>query len=182
MAVGRRPKPAAIRELQGNVGKRPINKNEPQFSGKAEMPDLIARTPEAAKEWNRVMRELAALDLVKSTDQAMLSAYCMQWARYLQAEEEISRDGQTTRVLRTDKKGEIVKIDGVPVVEIRKHPAVTVSEGAVKLLKNFAEQFGFSPSARSRINLNPNEEKADPFETFLNGGVRDNENDSRKVH
>jgi P27 family predicted phage terminase small subunit len=180
--AGRPPKPSKIRELQGNVGKRPINKNEPQFSGTPDMPDLVARTPEAKKEWVRVLAYLEAVDVVKATDQAMLTVYCMQWARYLQAEEEISRDGQTTRVLKTDKKGELVVIDGQHVVEIKKHPAVTVSEGAAKILKNIADAFGFTPSARSRINLNPNDEKEDPFETFLSGGVRDNENDSRKVH
>jgi P27 family predicted phage terminase small subunit len=180
--AGRKPKPARIRELQGNVGKRPINKNEPKFSGKPEIPSLVSRTPEAKKEWIRVTADLAALDLLKSTDQAMLTVYCMQWARYLQAEEEISRDGQTTRVLKTDKKGEIVLIEDKPVIEIRKHPAVTVSEGAAKLLKGVAELFGFSPSARSKIDLNPNEKETDPFETFLNGGDGDNRNDSRKVH
>lgn len=169
MGVGRKPKPTAIKELTGNPGGRKLNKSEPRFTGKPEMPDLVANTPEAKKEWLRVMRELEALDLLKSTDQAMLAGYCMQWARYVQAEEEVNREGQTTRVLKTNKEGEVILINGEPVVEIKRHPAVLNAKDALALMKNIAASFGFDPSARSKINLNPEGETEDPFERFLNG-------------
>lgn len=183
--AGRKPKPTALKELTGNPGHRPLNKKEPKFSGKPEMPSIVAKTPEAKLEWERVTRDLAALDLLKATDQAMLAGYCMQWARYVQAEEEISREGQTTRVLKTNKAGELIFVDGQTVVEIKRHPAVLNAKDALALMKNIAASFGFDPSSRSRINLNPNEETEDPFERFLNGDNSTKEeepDDSGTVH
>ena len=57
MSHGRRPKPTAIRRLEGNRGKRAWNHAEPM------PPDTLPRCPEhlsevARREWRRVARTL----------------------------------------------------------------------------------------------------------------------------
>ena len=51
MGAGRKPKPTAMKELEGNPGKRKLNKKEP-MPGKG-MPDCPKwLLPDAQEEWN----------------------------------------------------------------------------------------------------------------------------------
>ena len=52
---GRKPTPAAIKEPEGNPGKRPLNKNEPKLTKNAP-PCPKWLEPEAKKEWQRLAR------------------------------------------------------------------------------------------------------------------------------
>src|SRR5689334_3828108 len=50
---GPAPKPTAIKKIQGNPGKRPLNENEPQLEpGIPECPDYLDEI--ARKEWARI--------------------------------------------------------------------------------------------------------------------------------
>ena len=55
--AGRRPKPSAIKRLEGNPGKRPINMREPKPDKKAP-PCPKWLDPEAKKEWRRLSKKL----------------------------------------------------------------------------------------------------------------------------
>ena len=53
---GRKPTPTAIRELEGNPGKRPLNTREPHPERKAPAcPKWLE--PEAKKEWRRLAKK-----------------------------------------------------------------------------------------------------------------------------
>ena len=54
---GRKPTPTAIKELEGNPGKRPLNEAEPKPAKKAPLcPKWLE--PEAKKEWRRLSKQL----------------------------------------------------------------------------------------------------------------------------
>jgi phage terminase small subunit len=54
---GRPPKPTALKVLEGNPGKRPLNQNEPKPEKKApNCPSWLL--PDAKKEWRRLSKEL----------------------------------------------------------------------------------------------------------------------------
>jgi len=54
---GRKPKPTALKVLEGNPGKRPLNLNEPKPEKKAsKCPSWLE--PEAKKEWRRMSKTL----------------------------------------------------------------------------------------------------------------------------
>lgn len=74
MAVrGRKPKPTAIKELEGNPGKRPLNKNEPKPDKKApRCPAWLEE--EAKKEWKRTGTMLEQLGLLTEMDMAAFAA------------------------------------------------------------------------------------------------------------
>lgn len=88
--AGRPPKPTHLKVLEGNPGKRALNKHEPKPAVK--VPSCPRHlVGEAKKEWRRISRELITLNLLTEVDRAALAAYCQAWARWVYAEERIAR-------------------------------------------------------------------------------------------
>jgi P27 family predicted phage terminase small subunit len=143
--AGRKPKPKAMKELHGNPGKRPLNANEPQFSGFVRMPDWV---PELAKEeFTRVVEIVGGIDLLKATDQAALEAYAVAYARWRTAEAIVDEEGQTVHEPIVNKAGEIVGH------KIKRHPATIVAKDERLSMLKAASLFGFDPSSRSRVQV-----------------------------
>jgi P27 family predicted phage terminase small subunit len=133
---GRKPKPTKLRLLEGNPGKRPIRKDEPD-------PALAIPTcpphlsEEAKKEWERVTPMLEKLGLLSQIDCAALSLYCQAWGRWVEAEE----------ALRT--YGVMVKSpNGFPM----QSPYLAVANRAMEQIRAMLTEFGMSPSSRTRAH------------------------------
>lgn len=163
---GRRPTPTAVKKLHGNRGKRPLNEAEPIApAGDPEMPADLPKA--AALEWKRILPELRALGVLSKIDRAALAAYCHAYARWFEAERQVRRIGVVVR--------EPVLHQGIPlkgIARIKKNPAVTVSEGAMKLMKSFLIEFGMTPAARSRLATKPDggkQKTVDPAEKYFAG-------------
>ena len=132
---GRKPTPTAIKELEGNPGKRPLNKNEPKPTKKAP-PCPKWLEPEAKKEWRRLAKKMEQLGVLTEVDMAAFAGYCQAYARWKEAEEFITQHGS---ILRT-KSGYVQPV-----------PQVSIAQTYLKIMNRFAEQFGLTPAARSRI-------------------------------
>lgn len=156
---GRKPKPPALRIIEGNRGKRPIPEViEPRKSDRPpKCPAWLA--PEAKKEWRRIVAKLHEIGLLSDLDTAPLAAYCQSYARYIEAEEFISENGSTET--RTGKYG-IAKVLRAEVYMSKIH---------LSFIRQLVSEFGLSPSARARMVL-PQEKDEDPFDAFLDEGQR----------
>lgn len=158
--MGRRgpaPKPTNLKLLQGNPGKRQINKNEPKPTVEVELPKPPAFLSRFAKaEWKRIVPELKKLGLLTVVDYMALAAYCQNYHRWVEAEKAIRVRGKFT--YETDK-GNLVQI-----------PEVGIANQAMKLMKDFAKEFGLTPSSRTSLHLENPEDAKDPFMEFLSGG------------
>src|SRR5687767_13860175 len=145
--AGRRPKPTHLKLLHGNPGKRRINEHEPQPP--VETPSAPDHLNEAAKtEWERMAELLARLGLLTSLDRAGLAAYCVVYARWVEAEEALKRTGH------------IVKSpSGYPMVS----PYLVVANRSLEQMHKFMVEFRLSPASRSRISINA-QSGDDPFE------------------
>jgi P27 family predicted phage terminase small subunit len=154
------PKPTALKLVQGNPGKRAINKREPKFAGAPECPEWL--TEVAKSEWNRIIAELAALDMLRAVDSASLAAYCLSYARWRSAEEIVDAEGQTVQEPVTNKAGDVVGY------KVKRHPATTIAKDALTQMLRAAALFGFDPSSRSRLSVGEGT-VADPFEEFMKG-------------
>lgn len=81
---GRKPKPTKLKELNGNAGKRVLNKNEPKFKQvtNIEPPKWLELL--AVEMWKSVFPELLAndLDLLTLGDMHNMEAFCMVYARW----------------------------------------------------------------------------------------------------
>ena len=125
---GRKPTPTAIKELEGNPGKRPLNKNEPKPTKKAP-PCPKWLEPEAKKEWRRLAKKMEQLGVLTEVDMAAFAGYCQAYARWKEAEEFITQHGS---ILRT-KSGYVQPV-----------PQVSIAQTYLKIMNRFAEQFGLS--------------------------------------
>ena len=149
---GRPPKPTAVKELEGNPGKRPLNKNEPKPKQTApKCPSWLE--PDAKKEWRRLSKELESMGLLTDVDMAAFAGYCQAYARWKEAEEFITQHGT------------IVK---TPSGYWQQVPQVSIAQTYLKIMNKFCEQFGLTPSARSRISTDSGEDKQnDEMELLL---------------
>ena len=144
MAIpGRKPKPANLKLITGNPGRRKINANAPS-------PQLARPLPpdhlsdEAKVEWSRVSDELYGLGLLSQVDRAALAAYCQAYARWGQAERaltEMAKKAMPTGALM------IISKNGMAIP----NPLVGVANKAMADVVRYAAEFGMTPSARSRI-------------------------------
>ena len=128
---GRKPTPTAIKELEGNPGKRPLNKAEPK---------PVKKAPPCPK-WL----------------EPDFASYCQAYARWKEAEEFISQHGT------------IVK---TPSGYWQQVPQVSIAQTYLKIMNKIAEQFGLTPSSRSRIIAGSDDYSAskDDMEDLLGGG------------
>ena len=148
---GRKPIPTAIKVLEGNPGKRPLNTKEPKPKSKAPKCPSWLET-EAKKEWRRVAKQLEQLGILTEVDMAAFSGYCQAYARWKEAEEFIS------------KHGTIVK---TPSGYWQQVPQISIASNYLKIMSRFCEQFGLTPSARSRIVADKAVNGDDPMELML---------------
>ena len=94
MARGRKPKPTKLKILAGNPGQRPLNHNEPKPD--ATMPKCPAwLSAEAKAVWRQVGKELHRIGVLTIVDANVLAAYCVAFATFKVASEQLDRDGLT---------------------------------------------------------------------------------------
>lgn len=149
---GRKPKPTAIKVLEGNPGKRPLNKNEPKPEKKAPKCPTWLET-EAKKEWRRMSKTLEAIGVLTQVDASAFAGYCQAYARWKEAEEFLSKHGT---IFKT------------PSGYIQQVPQVSIAQTYLKIMKDFCSEFGLTPAARSRIAVSTIEGSSeDPMEDIL---------------
>ncbi|UCZ89055.1 phage terminase small subunit P27 family [Gordonia sp. WA4-43] len=134
-----------------------------------EPPPFARRTPqpppwlssEAAQEWARVVPELTRLDLLKESDRAALTAYCETWATWVDAMRDVRANGFTV-------ENSSIRKDGSESTWVTKNPAVAVMETAATHLRQYAQEFGLTPSAESKLvglaDRGSSDDGDDPFE------------------
>ena len=137
MRPGPPPKPTELKLLQGNPGHRPLKKDVIKPTAGATCPRVLSRAARA--EWTRIYPELARLGLITQIDVWTLASYCESVADLSWAVREIRRVGRTTTVGENDT--------------LVQHPAVTIKRAAMQKIREFAAEFGFTPSARSRVHM-----------------------------
>jgi len=144
-------KPTALKILEGNPGKRPLNLNEPK--PKPITPNCPRwLLPEAKKEWKRVVPELERLGLLTCVDGAALAGYCQSWARYVEAEKYLSSHSTAFET----QSGYMQQV-----------PQVSIAQKYLKICQSFMAEFGLTPSSRGRMSLPNKKEEDDPLEELL---------------
>ena len=107
---------------------------------------------EAKKEWKRLAKQLEELGILTEVDMTSFAGYCQAYARWKEAEEFIT------------KHGTIVK---TPSGYWQQVPQVSIAQTYLKTMGKFCEQFGLTPSSRSRLSVDGGSEIDDPMEKML---------------
>ena len=155
MVRGKKPKPAATRQAEGNRARRPIRVGPDTAAG---LPDAPAHLiDEALAEWHRMVPVLDGMGLLGKENRATLAIYCANWARMVEAEAHVSEHGSVVPAPRT----------GVPM----HNPYLSIANKAAELVSKMAAEFGMTPSSRTRVSGQARTEE-DPADEFLGGGLR----------
>ena len=149
--AGRKPKPTALKLIQGNPGKRPINKNEPQ-PAKRRMKAPAYLSVEAKKEWRYMATKLFKMGLLTEIDRAALAGYCQAYGRWVEAENILN------------EKGPLYKTENGCILQ---SPMLCVANRAMDQMYKFLTEFGMSPSSRSRVVVRK-EKMENSLDDFLN--------------
>ncbi len=134
---GRKPKPIAKKKLEGNPGKRKLNKREPK-------PHISANiTPAQIDAGMRAftdlyLPQLREMLIFTDADLAAFELMSVHYAMAWRAAEIV----QTQGIVLKDKFG-----------QLHKHPALQILRDNSAMFKAYAVEFGLTPSARSRIQV-----------------------------
>jgi len=150
---GRKPKPTAVKELEGNPGGRALNEAEPQppaFDSQAVPPEL-EDSPAATAEWRRLAPMLQQCRQITEADRAALIALCLEWARYLKATKEVARLGMVIKAP-----------SGYPMP----NPYLSIATKALSGCNRLWPELGLTPSSRSRVKTEGPGPGGDAFNEF----------------
>jgi len=109
--------------------------------------------PEAKKEWKRMAKTLETIGVLTQVDKAAFAGYCQAYARWKEAEEFLSKHGT---IFKT------------PSGYIQQVPQVSIAQTYLKVMKDFCSEFGLTPAARTRIQVDSAVgQEDDPMESIL---------------
>lgn len=157
MAGGRPPKPKEIKQLKGTHRKGRDTPNEMSVEPLSTIPTAPHDLPEASqKTWYSVCSQLSALKILSSLDLDALKAYCFQVYVMDEAMERLTSEGFTTVI--TNKGGGSYET---------KSPYISIYNDALSQVNRIGQQFGFSPSSRTKISIGQTKGKSNnPYEEF----------------
>jgi P27 family predicted phage terminase small subunit len=130
-------KPLAIHKLEGTLAPYRHAKEHPRPRPIApKCPQSLE--PAAREHWRKLAPRLERLGLLTEIDGPAFERYCRYYSLWVQAREEIDRDGATVPGYRGGE---------------RKHPALTTLFRCEALMGEFMKAFGLTPLSRSRLNI-----------------------------
>jgi P27 family predicted phage terminase small subunit len=150
------PKPAALKLLEGNPGKRSLNLAD-GVNPRVETPSAPKHLGlEARKEWKRITPLLEELGLISGLDRAALALYCQAVGRL--SELETAFNGIVNRLV-DNPSAPMIYPDAVYAASYSVTPSGYAQQSViVQLIKSHREQvnrylmhFGLSPAARGRV-------------------------------
>ena len=166
---GPAPKPTSLRLLEGNPGKIPLNPNEPQPSviSAHTPPEMLSE--EAKKIWTKLSVMLVPVQLLTDIDWVAFGRYCELVVEFFRLRDFLTNNENKTVYAIYDEVP-ILGNDGLPIYEedakgvkrkkkrkqLKKIATVPQFNQMLRLsaeLRKLEAEFGLTPSARSRINI-----------------------------
>jgi P27 family predicted phage terminase small subunit len=155
MKPGPPPKPTVLEIREGFPGHRGVNRFEPKPREiRPKCPAFLSKY--AKREWKRIVPILERMRVLTEADGTMLAIICADFGEMQEASEHLA------------KQGLLVKTFGSGV--LHQNPLINIIDKAKNRLSRNLQEFGMSPSARTRIHVNAGEEPMDEIESALCGG------------
>jgi P27 family predicted phage terminase small subunit len=144
--------PIPLKLLRGNPGKQRLGPPfEPERLPVAPDPPPFLGTY-AMEEWRRVAPGLHQLCLLSTFDIMPFAAYCLAYARWREAQEELAQES----LLMPVKEG-----------HVRRNPLTVIAHEAAADKLKFASEFGMTPAARARISAGIGRAQANKFDGLI---------------
>lgn len=150
MRSGPPPHPTALKVLRGNPGKRALNKDEPQPTGKAKCPEWLGAY--GRQHWDEVAPMLERMGVLTDADANALGDMCLAYQKWMEAV-DLERE-----------HGTYVKAQsGFPVTA----PWVAAGERQREIWRKIQQEFGMTPAARSRVTAAKPAETESPLKALM---------------
>ena len=179
---GPAPKTTALKVLEGNPSRRPMDPNEPMPPS-----DLFPKSPkwlspQAEKIWENESKVLMPLGLLTKADYHAFGRWCEMLTEWIKAKEFIQEHGQTypiyehVEVLGPDGRPQLGK-DDKPILKKRlkymgQCPQVAIFRNLAVEMRQIEQEFGMTPASRTRISVDPEKarkSRADKFKRSKRG-------------
>lgn len=141
---GRKPRPTALRVIDGNPGKRRINRDEPNAGPLGDPPPDLS--PAAVAKWAE-MAELWGL-VVTAADRDQLAEYCRLHVRKIEAEAKVVEHGAL-----------VASPNGMPI----QSPWMQILNKCREEMRRIAIEFGGTPVSRTRLSVEGGREAKSKF-------------------
>lgn len=147
---GRKPKPTHLRLIAGNAGKRKINRNEPKpRAALTEPPDWF--NDEQREAWQYAI-DNAPSGLLFKLDRSILVVWVVAEGIHREATEQLAQTGLLVR--NRPRQVDMFGDAPAPRGAIVPSPLLGIMYKQANIMMRAAEQLGFSPMARSRVEVN----------------------------
>ena len=103
-------------------------------------------SPEAKRVWREMVPVLKGMRILARIDRDALSAYCESYARWKAAQQFLDQHGVVYPI--RDESGQ--------VRYMQQFPQVAIARSALQMLRAYQQEFGMTPSARTRVHEIPN--------------------------
>ena len=148
---GPKPKPTALKIVEGNPGKRPLPANEPK--PRPVRPDPPAFLNEKARTiWDSLAGELESLGILTHIDQSTLAGYCASYEEAMRLDRYLQRVGLTYKS---------------PSGYIQQRPHVSIRNKAWDRVAKFGSELGIGAASRSRIEVKKADGDDNPLAELL---------------
>lgn len=138
--AGRRPIPDHLKVVNGNPGKRPLNKSAPKTEAGAPMcPAHLS--DEAKVQWGRLSVLLEQMGVLTTADGYALEQLSCLIVEATQLRTHIKVHGHTVKVKST--QGEEV---------LKANPSVVMLRGVEIRIAQYLIEFGLTPAARTKVH------------------------------
>jgi P27 family predicted phage terminase small subunit len=141
------PKPTYLKLLNGNPGKGPINRDEPQPQGElVEPPDHLS--PAQKESWRYAIAN-APTGLLKLLDQSILETWVVAQELHRYANGQVQQYGQLVKL----KSGAWIQ-----------NPYLAILNKQALIMMKATAEMGFSPASRTRVHIDPGQTASNPFD------------------
>ena len=162
--MGRRgpaPTPTSVLKLRGSW-RGDANPEEPQPErGVPDMPEFLEGMSKEC--WDQLVPLIDGMNVLTLADEVALSMLCKTYANWRRAEALLEKHGDVYPI----------RDDAGNVKYLQQSPYVSIARNNLLALKGMLEQFGLTPSARSRLRVEPDKTvaKQDARMSYLTDGA-----------
>lgn len=143
---GPKPKPTALKILEGNPSRRALPEFEPTNSLPPEKPSAVIADELASTEWDRLLAAMPP-GIYSALDSSALASYALAWSLLVKSQNEIDQNGIMITIY---EKAE----DGTEVIrDIKRNPAIAVWRAASQTLIQMTDRLGLSPGTRTKLQV-----------------------------
>jgi len=134
---GPAPKPTELVVLDGNPGKRPLNRREPKprFTT-PKCPEYLDET--AKMEWRRLVPILKRMRVLTEADYLALGSLCQSYSTLIKAQTKLSEGGLLFKT---------------PSGYVQQSPLLSIVNSCVETITRLCREFGLTPASRSRLQM-----------------------------